>query len=783
MKRISILLLCLPFFSLLHAQTQHKIDLSTEVSTKVDSLENLLISSSDDTGKVNLLNAISFYLVNINPDKSLDYSIKALELSEKLNYYRGLVTVYNRLGILYRNKGDYSRALDYCFRSLKLKENMDINLSTGKDQRSIAISYNSIGNIYIKQGKFLKALEFYYKALEIFEDRKDKRGITVAYINIATIYQKQTNYAKALEYNFRCLKILSKLGNKGLMADTYNNIGGIYFEQDIDSLALKYFLKSLKLDEEIADKQGMSISYINVGLLYSQLEEYPKALDYHLKALKFQQEIDDQGGMTYTLSGIGKIYKNLGDLTLAIAYLDSCKELSFKVGVKESLLESYILLSTIYEEMNDFHKAFELYNHYSNLKDSIFNEQSATSMQEMQTKYESDKKEKEIELLTKEKEIQDLELNRQKVFRNSVIAGLMLALALAFLVYNRYRIKQKANENLSEAYTKLKELENFKESMTGMIVHDLKNPLNTIIGFARQLPDKSRLDIISQSGKQMLNMVLNILDVQKFEDAEVKLDLSSNSVNSVVEDALKQVEVLIKHHDLVVYNRIEHSLEGKFDFEIISRVLVNLLTNAIKYSPIGGSITLDAEPGEKHIKIYVKDTGAGIPTDKLERVFDKFSQVEAKRSGQARSTGLGLTFCKMVIEAHGGKIWAVSANRSDESACRTGRSEVGKGTTFCFTLLATKEKELSNKKEKMKVKEEMRKQDVHKLTTNEIAFLQPFINDFKVIDVYDATKNMEILNSIELHDNKSLVQWKEEMENAVYNCDEEKYNNLLDLIA
>jgi len=243
---------------------------------------------------------------------------------------------------------------------------------------------------------------------------------------------------------------------------------------------------------------------------------------------------------------------------------------------------------------------------------------------------------------------------------------------------------------------KLLELDNFKDAMTGMIVHDLKNPLNAIIGLSSMNPDDEMMQMVNSAGNQMLNLVLNILDVQKFENTEVKLNVNELSIYLLADEAVHQVSLLVKQKKQRLINSIPPQTIGCADPEIIVRVFVNMLTNAIKYTPNGGEIIIrqkaiiqnqtelisndlmpDNFKNENVFKtpfciICVSDTGQGIPEDKIHLVFEKFGQVEAKKSGGVRSTGLGMTFCKMVIEAHGGNIWI--------------KSEVGKGTDFYFTL-------------------------------------------------------------------------------------------------
>jgi len=237
--------------------------------------------------------------------------------------------------------------------------------------------------------------------------------------------------------------------------------------------------------------------------------------------------------------------------------------------------------------------------------------------------------------------------------------------------YTYQKIQQQNNQLL--------ELDKFKESMTGMIVHDLKNPLNAIMGLSSMESENEVMLMINAAGSQMLNLVMNILDVQKFEDTSMKLSLQHENLNDMVNNAMKQVSLLVKQKSITITNELKNNFVVSADGELIVRVIVNLLTNAIKFTSSGGKISIGNEEYEntpnfnnRFLTIYVKDTGQGIPQDKLHLVFEKFGQVVAKKSGGVRSTGLGLTFCKLSVEAHGGKIWV--------------ESEVNIGTTFKFTL-------------------------------------------------------------------------------------------------
>jgi len=276
------------------------------------------------------------------------------------------------------------------------------------------------------------------------------------------------------------------------------------------------------------------------------------------------------------------------------------------------------------------------------------------------------------------------------------IQSLASYISIAIDNANAYKSINEKSDELAKTNEKLKELDQFKEGMTGMIVHDLKNPLNAVIGISSMFQEDDMWLMVNSAGNQMLNLVLNILDVQKFENTEVKLNLVECPALNIVKEGCKQVSLLIKQKNLSLNIQVDPSIIIKADQEIIVRVFVNMLTNAIKYTPNGGNISIksvdifnnqedvfSSENIDQKIKdnfslnlpfclFSVTDTGQGIPKDKQHLVFEKFGQIEAKKSGGVRSTGLGMTFCKMVIEAHGGTIWLTS--------------EVGVGTSFWFTL-------------------------------------------------------------------------------------------------
>jgi len=317
-------------------------------------------------------------------------------------------------------------------------------------------------------------------------------------------------------------------------------------------------------------------------------------------------------------------------------------------------------------------------------------------------------------------------------------------------------------DQLMEALEKLQSLDNYKQNLTAMIVHDLKNPLNTVLGLA-QNPE------VIQAGKQMLNMVLNILDVQKFEDAQIKIYANNFSVAACLTEALQQTKILYERKSITINNKVSKNHAVNAEYELIQRVFINLLTNSIKYSPNNGTISIlsesTTENKRKYIKIIISDNGLGIPKDKLNAIFDKFVQVEAKNSGGVRSTGLGLTFCKLAIEAHNGTIGV--------------ESELGSGARFWF-MLPEGEMQTNILSENEYI-DEIQQHELL-LNQNDKIYLMPFVEKLHELSVYEFSDIKRIMKDVDSKTSANIEIWKKQMLNAVKACNEELYYKLINLL-
>ncbi|MBI3511733.1 MAG: tetratricopeptide repeat protein [Bacteroidetes bacterium] len=276
-----------------------------------------------------------------------------------------------------------------------------------------------------------KALNYSQQALSLSEKINFQEGIADSWYNFGIIYVYQKNYAKALEYTTQTIQLCEKITYKLCLGNAYNMAGNIFYLKLNYAEAIKYYLKSLKISEDLGDKNRVAITSTNIGSFYYEQKNYKQALYYHFKALKLQE--GNHWAMLYPLRGIANTYMALGKSDSAFFYFDKCVAYSKELNVPLELGNTYSDVATAYAQLNNYKKAYEYSQLYVVANDSFYSLENSKQITEMSAKYESQKKEQQIQLLNKEKEKQAViaeEKNRQK---NSIIFSVAIVLLLALL--------------------------------------------------------------------------------------------------------------------------------------------------------------------------------------------------------------------------------------------------------------------------------------------------------------------------------------------------------------
>lgn len=312
-------------------------------------------------------------------------------------------------------------------------------------------------------------------------------------------------------------------------------------------------------------------------------------------------------------------------------------------------------------------------------------------------------------------------------------------------------------EELKKINEQLVELDDFKQGVTGMIVHDLKNPLNTLLAYAKS-PE------IKQSASQMHHMVLNILDVQKLESTELQLHWDVVDLPAMIDEAIAQVKVLSLQKNLYITKYCEIKYQVRTDKDITVRIMVNLLTNAIKHAPLNSGIEIRAvQETDTEAKVMIIDEGDGVPLAIQDKIFDKFFSIEAKKANlDIKSTGLGLAFCKLAIEAQEGTIGVTNYP--------------GKGAQFWFTLQLID----------VEVQEVGLVAETHQnnlmLSDDDKHWLGPFARLLAKIEVYEMGTVKKMVDSIDDQNRPNVQQWKALVTEATFSMNQVLYNELMGLV-
>jgi two-component system, NtrC family, sensor kinase len=717
-KSVFVALFLIFNLNLAHAQNQI-----------ADSLYRILNNkNTPDTTRIETLIQLSSFYSEVNADTAMLFANQAKKIVDQKQVTRLLPRVLRYMAINMVVKGEYKSASAYLHHAIS-QCNADSSQFLKKEK---ALAYNLLGVILVYQSKYDSALLYYFDALAILKKLGDSLGISNRYNNIANVYKNLGNYPLALKYYFEARKL-------GLTPRGAQNIGLVYFAMNESVKAKKYLLLSLALykQQNEFDNTGVAIVSEMLGNLYSSAGKADSALYNLSRALQINERAKHKNGIAQTHYYFGLHYKNnrqwsqavqeantamemhrqggeklelanaillvaeshfnLQHETAALTYANEGLLLAKEIKAKQPQLGCLELLASIYASQKNFVQAYAFSQLLSEMKDSLNNEEKIKQVANMEALYENDKKEKELVVVRAEKLTADAQLNEQKTRTTLLIVGLGLVTLMLVTGLFSYLTLRRSRKLLETKNEELRKLNQTKDRFFAIVGHDLRGPITSFSGIndllnwhiAKNDMDKVKAmgNKITQSVRQLDTLLNNLLNWAMSQTDAVPYRPEPLQLNQLTKECYGFFEHALELKRINLVDQTKDDFLVYADKNALATVIRNLISNAVKFTPTAGKITISSRLIDNFVWIDIRDTGVGLPPDKLLTIFALSENKTTSGTSGEKGTGLGLVLCSDYVALNKGAIEV--------------QSEVGEGSVFSFSVPSFQPKELQNLKKEM----------------------------------------------------------------------------------
>ena len=696
-------------------------------SLRTELLRSINKSPSFDTAAINKINKLSSEYISSYPDSALYYGEIAIKSARKINYGIGIADGLYNCANTYLDQGKYTLLNKY------LSEAMAI-YNVSKDTGGLSDCYKVYAYLYIKEANYQKALFYLNKALQIKKGIKDDAGIARIYLVYGNTYSDMGRISTALDYYFKSLNINTGIHNERAMAANYNNIGCALQTLEIYPEALAYFKRALKTWRKLGIYGGISTTTVNIGEVLLAQGKYTAAITYINECLKIAEKQDDKENICEGYNSLGLCYLYEHQNEQAKYYFDQSLKVALDNSLNNSKITALVSIALYYNTNLDFTKAINYALKGKTLSDSLGNNAlkagackqlirglggagkyqeaffAQKELDRLKATYKSDEsvqrfssynveykyaaRQREQALKQKAAALEYRQKIRAERLLNIIFFIIASAVIIIAVMYYRQKRKQlKINKKLVEKNQqvlqqkidlddqaeKLNELNKLKDRLIGILAHDLRSPLSTLRGLFTLLEDESisheEMLLLLPDVLKKLDYTSDFLDTLLFwinsQMENFTNSVKSFSINEVIDAELDHYREQASLKDIHLSGNLMPGGDAIGDPNSLRIVVRNLLTNAIKFSNRGDTIEISSALLERDILIAVKDTGTGMTSSQRDRLFK--SKVESKSGTKNESgTGMGMLFCRDLVEKNNGTIWV--------------ESEFGKGTAFYFTI-------------------------------------------------------------------------------------------------
>lgn len=617
------------------------------------------------------------------PDSTIYFSNEVMRLITEEDLDMSLAFPLNYLGVANHYKGDVLTSADYYNRAIEeaLKD---------KDSIQYAHSLNSLGRMYMNQGDFLKAYDLFRSALNTFTNYDNSEGMGYAYKSLSELYQSQGNWVKALEMSEKTLRIRSENENVTGQISVLMEIAKIHQVKKDYSKAFDYFLQAKVKAESINDRVNQAITNLGIASLYLEQDKLKEASTYANKAdeaITDAQNINLLNDINLMRAEIYLKEEKLSQAALILQrVINQTQESNLPV-----LNEAHKLLYELNKKQGNSASALMHLEQYNEIHEKLDNAQVASTIERFESRLELDKRDQENELLMANQARDQAIIEAQRVNNWALIGISVFLFILGVILYIAYRKRKQINmklrskniriaqqkEEISEQNKMINEqneqlivrnndladLNNEKDVLVNIVAHDLKSPFNRIKGLVELLklsqPNEEQLNYINlldDITKGSTDLIRDLLDVNAFETNKRKPQISRVDLDHLLMQKVKSFYADAKSKNIELKIEKSNNVFFESDEVYLSRILDNLISNAIKFSTSGGNVWLKSGKENGKVFLSVKDSGQGFSEEDKQHLYVKFKKLSARPTAGESSNGLGLAIVKTLVERLGGEI-------------------------------------------------------------------------------------------------------------------------------
>jgi len=573
-----------------------------------------------------------------------------------------------------------------------IQEALFICESVNLGQKKAELTY-LLATIFHAQGDFTKALERYLESLRFFESHADIIGSLNTYMALADLYYKQNNFSRAIDYNLKAITLFEKQNDKFRLLNIYEQVGAMYARQNKFVKAVEFYKKAERIYKDLNNKPGEAAALINMAALFVSDGNNKEALNNYNRAYNLVAPMHIVPLEVSSLIGMAKLLAEGKDYEKANLFYRKAIALAKPAGLKIELEEAYQGLSDVYKGLNDpgTSKAFRSLSY--EIKDSLFNDSILKQTADLQLLYETEKKQAQIELMGKEQKLRSLDLQQAKQEKNfflalSVLMALLILLFIYFITQNRIINKKLSagmhdlaakNAEVESQRAQLDQLNQVKDRFFSIISHDLRNNLTTMKLYFDLVSAPNYQESTSEMSKQVAASVQNTIDLLEnllvWASGQIKgvqVEPKKVNIHKLAELNCQMLTSMAFQKQIQLTNDTDIDACILADENMVNLIIRNLLSNALKFTPEGGSVSILSQEEPDVHQIIVIDNGVGISEEQRQTLFTAHANVSTQGTANEKGTGLGLLLCKEFVEKNGGSIWV--------------ESEEGKGSSFYFTF-------------------------------------------------------------------------------------------------